>query len=70
MAKRGGPEITGSRESRRGGRAWPRPAEGPGVHTEQCELGWLLGEPRRPRGLWSMREPWGRRAGVLGAETA
>lgn len=57
------PEIRGSRENRREGRAWTRPAEGPGVQTEQCVLGWLPRELRSPRGFWSMRKPWGRRAG-------
>lgn len=58
------PEIVGSRESRRAGRAWPRPAEGPGVQTEQFELGWLAGELRSPKGFWSMSEPRG--TGALG----
>lgn len=53
------PEITGSRGSRREGRAWPKPAEGPGGQTEQFKLGWLPGELRSPRGFWRMSEPWG-----------
>lgn len=50
------PGIRGSRGSGRGGRAWTRLAESPGVQAAQFRLGWLPGGTESSEGFWSERE--------------